>query len=555
MAISNGNQQLALVVSSNSNASYEGLLESQKELISKQIYDLQNIVSRQCKLTGVNPLSQEMAAGALSVKIGKRPRDLLNPKAIKYMQSIFSVKDEINKKEIRAISALFGLTATQVRDFLNSQRSRVRRFILLSREKPIQSSEGVQEQDGSLGSNVDPPNHPVPLNSMDPSGFEAPSCSMQDEVLPDTDDSEKYFIANIFNLLRKEETLSGKMKLMEWILEIQNASVLYLVFVEWRCDDFSFVAESSSNRRANYCSSRHSSDISNRAKSLLSRWSKMFARSQAMRRPNANISSVDAQNEMLLKQSIGEIMESESLESGIDNPAVIYSLQENSEHSRSKSIKLLTGPSDDSNMKLIRGISSSNTRERRKVQLVEQPGQKPASRGPQVTRIISSNQGRPLSADDIQKAKMRAQFMRSKYGESYSSPQMKTEVPRPAKAHVHPKAEEHLAVKPHGPPKLEELKLQVKLSSGDDLQAVPVHGKEVMDMEEPVWNKHKRLQISWMIPPEMMIFKEWSVCSGENSKEIDVQNNRIRREKEVFYNTVHEIPKNHGAEKWTMMIH
>ncbi|KAI7729402.1 hypothetical protein M8C21_010240, partial [Ambrosia artemisiifolia] len=54
-------QQLALVVSSKTMTSYKGLLESQKQLISKQICDLQNIVSRQCKLTGVNPVSLETA--------------------------------------------------------------------------------------------------------------------------------------------------------------------------------------------------------------------------------------------------------------------------------------------------------------------------------------------------------------------------------------------------------------------------------------------------------------------------------------------------------------
>lgn len=48
---------------------------------------------------------------------GKRPRDLLNPKAIKYMQSVFSIKDSINKKETREISALFGVTVTQVCSF------------------------------------------------------------------------------------------------------------------------------------------------------------------------------------------------------------------------------------------------------------------------------------------------------------------------------------------------------------------------------------------------------------------------------------------------------
>ena len=45
---------------------------------------------------------------------GKRPRDLLNPKAVKYMQAVFSIKDAISKKESREISALFGVTVTQV---------------------------------------------------------------------------------------------------------------------------------------------------------------------------------------------------------------------------------------------------------------------------------------------------------------------------------------------------------------------------------------------------------------------------------------------------------
>lgn len=593
MAISNANHQLALVVPSNTTTSYEGLLESQKELLSKQICELQNIVSRQCKLTGVNPLSQEMAAGALSIKIGKRPRDLLNPKAIKYMQSIFSVKDEISKKEIRAISALFGLTATQVRDFFTSQRSRVRRFIRLSREKATQSSYCVQDQDGPSSSNVDTLNHPVPLNSVGPSSVEAPSCSTQDEVLPDTDDSDKYFIANIFSLMRKEETFSGQVKLMEWILQIQSPSVLFwfltnggvMILASWLSQ--AAIEEQTSVlhvilrvlchlplhkalpahmsailQSVNKLRFYRVSDVSNRAKSLLSRWSKMFARSQAMRKPNANISAVDAQNEILLKQSIGEIMENESFHSRIENPAAIYSLLENSENSRSQSIKLLSSPSDDSNMKLLKGVSSSHGRERRKVQLVEQPGQRAGGRGPQVTRLFPTAQGRPLSADDIQKAKMRAQFMRSKYGESYVGPHphVKTEVPRvlmsatsssSSKAHVHPKVEEHATssssmVTPLAPkPKTPHVQVQPKI----DEEKKELVKNEVQEVEEPVWKKCKRLPISWVNPPEMKMNKEWSVCYGENSKEVEVQNKRIKREKEVFYDTNLEIPAN-PKEPW-----
>lgn len=43
--------------------------------------------------------------------------------------------------------------------------------------------------------------------------------------------------------------------------------------------------------------------------------------------------------------------------------------------------------------------------------------------------------------------------------------------------------------------------------------------------------------------------KEWSVCYGENSKEVEVQNKRIKREKEVFYDTNLEIPAN-PKEPW-----
>jgi len=45
---------------------------------------------------------------------GKRPRDLINPKAVKYMQEVFTIKDAFSKKESRDISVQFGATVTQV---------------------------------------------------------------------------------------------------------------------------------------------------------------------------------------------------------------------------------------------------------------------------------------------------------------------------------------------------------------------------------------------------------------------------------------------------------
>lgn len=53
------------------------------------------------------------------ISSGKRPRDLLNPKAVKYMQSVFAIKDAISKKESREISARFGVKVTQVLLFFN----------------------------------------------------------------------------------------------------------------------------------------------------------------------------------------------------------------------------------------------------------------------------------------------------------------------------------------------------------------------------------------------------------------------------------------------------
>ncbi|OIV95410.1 hypothetical protein TanjilG_06279 [Lupinus angustifolius] len=206
--------------------SLQNYLASQRELFHSQIDQFQQIVVTQCNLTGVNPLSQEMAAGALSIKIGKRPRDLINPKAVNYMQSIFSIKDVISKKESREISALLGVTVTQVRDFFNSQRSRVRRLVQLSRERALISNSCEEYHDGQIDSDPMRPINPVPLNSAGPANAVEASCSTQEATFSGLDDLDKHFVDNIFSLMRKEETFSGQEKLMEWILTVQNFSVL-----------------------------------------------------------------------------------------------------------------------------------------------------------------------------------------------------------------------------------------------------------------------------------------------------------------------------------------
>lgn len=47
----------------------------------------------------------------------------------------------------------------------------------------------------------------------------------------------------------------------------------------------------------------------------------------------------------------------------------------------------------------------------------------------------------------------------------------------------------------------------------------------------------------------MQLSDTWKVCAGGESKEVEVQNNRIRRERETIYRTVQEIPFN-PKEPW-----
>lgn len=116
----------------------------------------------------------------------------------------------------------------KVREFFASQRSRVRKIVRLSREKSVRTNASKELQDGVLlPSDPTIPIDQAPLNTIGPStAEEVPSCSTQGEALSGLDDGERHFLENIFTLMRKEETFSGQVELMEWILQIRNSSVL-----------------------------------------------------------------------------------------------------------------------------------------------------------------------------------------------------------------------------------------------------------------------------------------------------------------------------------------
>ncbi|KAF7804826.1 homeobox protein LUMINIDEPENDENS [Senna tora] len=572
----------------NSVESLQNFLVSQRELFHSQIDQLEKIVVTQCKLTGVNPLSQEMAAGALSIKIGKRPRDLLNPKAVNYMQLVFSIKDAISKKESREISALFGVTVTQVREFFNSQRSRVRRLVRLSRERVSRSSYCEEPRDGfQIHSDPMIPINPTPLNSSGPSSVEEASCSTPEAALSGLNDLDKHFVDNIFSLMRKEETFSGQEKLMEWILKIHNFSVLcwfltgggVMILGAWLNE--AAVEEQTSVLLLILkvlCHLPLHKALPTHISAVLQCVNRLrFHRTSdsihfhciivdLMQLVIINLSDLKIRHikqgkGFVIKVDIGQIMGTESWNSNIDVPEDVLALSnEGSDNFRKleapQTVKLLTASSDDSTKKAVLGVSSSRilgeTRERRKVQLVEQPGQKTVSRSPQAARVGPASQSRPMSADDIQKAKMRALFMQSKYGkpgsskgskeakiDSLNKPQTNQAgvVASLSKYPVSPKTEEDLK-----PPLLPSKILNRKEASDS---------KSRMDLKEPFWEKCKRVQIQWKKPAEVKLNDTWSVGAGENSKEVDVQKNRNRREKETLYQTAQDIPFN-PKEPWDL---
>lgn len=140
---------------------------------------------------------------------------------------------------------------------------------------------------------------------------------------------------------------------------------------------------------------------------------------------------------------------------------------------------------------------------------MEQPGQKTPGRSPQATRAAPVSQGRPLSADDIQKAKMRAQYMQSKYGRTSSSNESKE-----AKAEALNKSSTSHASVPSPSkisfqPNIEEQKKPVSVSSDSNKLEASLDQKLRMNSKEPLSEKCKRVSISWHSPPGTFAFGCW----------------------------------------------
>ena len=170
------------------------------------------------------------------------------------------------------------LNGYQVREFFASQRTRVRKAVRLSREKALklevsetpnsvcsmsteptpldiethaqvveplrtlepvemlQSSsqvvevpqESLQQADVQQSSAI--PTHITPTGTIEPTDAKINPDSVKEtkkeEETPGVESEDKKFLDSIFALMRKEETFSGQVKLMQWILQINNATIL-----------------------------------------------------------------------------------------------------------------------------------------------------------------------------------------------------------------------------------------------------------------------------------------------------------------------------------------
>ncbi|XP_006645287.1 homeobox protein LUMINIDEPENDENS [Oryza brachyantha] len=623
----------ALVESSGGGAAFgdsiPATVAAQQEMLHAQVDQLRRLVVAQCRLTGVNPLAQEMAAGALCIKIGKRPRDLLNPKAVKSMQSLFAVKDTIGKKETREISASCGVTVTQVREFFASQRTQVRKFVRLSREKalrlqsskapdnlcyisseqapvdieahaqviePLRTLEPLDVQQSSLQHvmvpqissqlPVVPPSYAIPVAPTDImqvtvqlTDAKTNSDSIQKETKQDgvstgVESEDKKFLESIFALMRKENTFSGQVKLMESILQINNVTVLsWFLTMGGLAIVSTWLGEAVNEEQTtvilvifklllhlplhkalpahmstvlqtiNRLRFYRTQDISSKARNLLSRLSKVLVRSQALKKSQKNL---------ICKQRINEILRDESWKSEVGITEGILALTEDASESRMPEAKktplLLTASADESNKK---SSLQTKSKERRKVLLVEHPNRKAVGKNVNPARSTSTNSSRPLSADDIQKAKMRAMFMQEKYGKVDTS--KVTDKPHTmeiqkssglvdSNAPLVPRSPLTSIIKQSVDPSPSTSKQSIL--SPPDKPEVPVSSKLNIATQENIIEKFDSKRVLWQIPPDVWIDPAWSLGTGENSKEFEVQTQRNRREKETFYTSLKDIPLN-----------
>lgn len=138
------------------------------------------------------------------------------------------------------------------------------------------------------------------------------------------------------------------------------------------------------------------------------------------------------------------------------------------------------------------------TKERRKVQFVEQPGQKVTSRGPQSSKPGPALANRPITVDDIKKAKLRASYMQSKYGKRAPLSIVNNEMKNDSQTKTSISDRSNLVPKAELQPKFEEQKVAMapaKIPDKSDSPPKPIADISKLGLVEC------RSKIPWKAPP------------------------------------------------------
>ncbi|KAH9328469.1 hypothetical protein KI387_000577, partial [Taxus chinensis] len=641
----------------------------------------------------------------------RRPRDLLPPKAVKCLQGIFAIKDTVTKREAREISAFCGATITQVREFFSGQRSRVRRLARQAHDKAnniqaVNTFEDLAPSATKQFSCLTTLLHSQSGVGIRTAGKE--SCRLlTDNALEDRESFDTNFIKSFFFLMRKEGTFSGQVQLLERILQIHDSTVLCWfvtkggipILTKWlshaSVEEQTTVLQvifkvlchlplhkalpvqmSTILQTVNKLRFYRTSDISNRARILLTRWSKLFVRSQSGRKAASSISQVHVQKGGLQgrddfpskKRSDCSSREETESNSKRVKASSIEDLQECMKMKLSDKIagtnlprqsKLLQSSvqnleSEGPKKRSAHSISLDQTKERRKVLLVEEPATVMARRKVN-TGAVSKSCSRPLSTDDIQKAKRQAQLLKTRNGEldilKFDDGHVeKTKPSESAIAHSFSHREDHnragcnksspqesriseasllvcqdnqqvvnhctvkenlvektgkvvpaqepllIVAEQYGKIQIPEENLVVDTRKSVQIQEpsltmterfrevqIPEEnlaeetGKNIL-LQEPsltmteqirasqipkgnivdklslrMTKEFGEVQIPWMTPPETRIDPSWGFASGQESKEVEFQSDRVKRERESVYPNETSIPSE-PKEPWDIEL-
>ncbi|KAL5098595.1 hypothetical protein RYX36_002922 [Vicia faba] len=142
---------------------------------------------------------------------------------------------------------------------------------------------------------------------------------------------------------------------------------------------------------------------------------------------------------------------------------------------------------------------------------------------------------------------MRALFMQSKHGKTASKENKEAKINSLSKS-----LKASIAVcssKVPAPLKIEVEKKPLLFSSKTTNRLEASYSKLKTDLKETLSEKCKRVKIFWKTPAEIKLKDTWRVGAGQNSKEVHIQENRNRRDKEAIYQTAQEMPSNPN-EPW-----